>query len=106
MCYHTVLLYGRITAGSGDALQEVDGNAARAVLSQLVCWAPSSHGQKTCFQPAYEAACGRCGGIRHEGSGKGGDTGSSPYPTALGMPCPSLCATAPLLRAKATPVQK
>jgi hypothetical protein len=31
-------LYGRITAGIGEAFQEVDGNAARAVLRHLVYW--------------------------------------------------------------------
>jgi len=39
MCF----LYGRITAGIGDAFQEVDGNAARAVLRHLACWGCSAH---------------------------------------------------------------
>jgi len=33
MCF----LYGRITAGIGDAFQEVEGNDARAVLRYLAC---------------------------------------------------------------------
>ena len=71
-----------MTAGREEALEEGDGHTAHGVLPHLACWEPSWHGQKTHVQPADASACERCDGIRHEGSGKGGDRGSRPDPIA------------------------
>ncbi len=58
------------------------------------------------FLACLWGASGRCGGISHGVSGKGGDTENQPVSYCAGHEMPFLCATAKLLREQATPAQE